>query len=103
MFQKMVRFFLFGLKSRFFQIVPVLFSTEGIVSNPGYAGSNGKIISIRFRAKDVGYAQLSIRSGSVLANDGQGTQILEDVDGATITIVSNITGPTAPNQSPQAF
>ena len=59
---------------------------EGIVPNPGFMGANGKIISINFRAKDSGSANLKIVKGSVLANDGQGTQILESAGEAVFSL-----------------
>ena len=49
---------------------------EGIVLNPGFTGASGKIITVNFKVKSGGNALLSINSGSVLANDGQGTNIL---------------------------
>lgn len=51
---------------------------EGIVLNPGYTGTAGTIVTINFRAKAAGIAPLKILSGSVLANDGTGTNILSD-------------------------
>jgi hypothetical protein len=53
---------------------------EGIVLNPGFAGSNGQVITITFRTTAPGISLLSFLSGSVLANDGSGTNIL-DPDG----------------------
>lgn len=55
---------------------------EGIVLNPGFIGSGGKIISIAFKAKQFGNAVLKFSSGSVLANDGQGTNILSELNNA---------------------
>lgn len=49
---------------------------EGIALNPGYTGAFGKVFTITFRAKTTGSASVSFLSGSVLANDGQGTNIL---------------------------
>jgi len=49
---------------------------EGIVLNPGFIGSVGKIITVNFRVKSTGSAYLSFSSASVLANDGRGTNIL---------------------------
>lgn len=54
-------------------------SFEGIVPNPGFTGSSGKIITATFKAKAVGSATLKFLSGSVLANDGLGTNILGDL------------------------
>lgn len=61
---------------------------EGIVLNPGFTGASGKIITITFRAKSEGQASLSFSSGSVLANDGLGTSILNNLRAAVITIGS---------------
>ncbi|HRH23656.1 MAG TPA: cohesin domain-containing protein [Candidatus Magasanikbacteria bacterium] len=59
---------------------------EGIVFNPGYTGKAGKIITVNFRAKAAGTASVSFSSGSVLANDGSGTNILTGLGRATFTI-----------------
>ncbi len=53
---------------------------QGVVLNPGFVGSNGTIITINFKAIAPGVALVSFTSGSILANDGQGTNIL-DPDG----------------------
>ncbi|MBI1974859.1 MAG: hypothetical protein HYS57_00690 [Parcubacteria group bacterium] len=60
---------------------------EGIVLNPGFIGSSGKILSITFRTKAVGNAPLSFSSGSILANDGKGTNILTGLGDAYFSIV----------------
>lgn len=49
---------------------------EGIVLNPGYTGSGGLLLTVTFRAKAVGSAVVRFSEGSVLANDGAGTEIL---------------------------
>lgn len=75
---------------------------EGIVLNPGFIGSDGKIISITFAAKSAGDASVTFDSGSVLANDGIGTSLptnfingrftltpaLQTPQSATTTVVS---------------
>jgi len=60
-------------------------SFEGIVLNPGFSG-DGKLISITFRDKSDGKANLSFSSGSVLANDGLGTNILSSLGTANFVI-----------------
>ena len=60
-------------------------SFEGIVLNPGYTGASGKILTITFRTKTAGTANLSFSSGSVLANDGTGTNILT---GSRVAVVN---------------
>ncbi len=49
---------------------------EGIVLNPGYSGSNGRVLNITFRVKAAGEANLAFSAGSILANDGEGSEIL---------------------------
>jgi len=60
---------------------------EGIVLNPGYVGSYGTILTITFRAKAEGQANISFASGSVLANDGLGTNILKSLQATTASFV----------------
>ncbi|MEK7553063.1 MAG: cohesin domain-containing protein, partial [Patescibacteria group bacterium] len=60
---------------------------EGVTLNPGFIGSTGRILNLRFRAKQPGTANLEFAGGSVLANDGQGTNILENLSGARLTIL----------------
>ena len=59
---------------------------EGIVYNPGFQAASGKVMTITFRAKKAGTAQVKFSSGAVLANDGQGTNITSGLGGAKITI-----------------
>lgn len=61
-------------------------SFEGGIYNPGYAGSNGKVVTFLFKAKSAGTAQVSFSSASVLANDGRGTNILDRTVPASITV-----------------
>jgi hypothetical protein len=69
---------------------------EGIVLNPGFQGNSGKIIIITFKVKAAGTASLSISSGSVLANDGQGTNILQSLGSAQFILKStSVTEPPA--------
>ncbi|MDO8574946.1 MAG: cohesin domain-containing protein, partial [bacterium] len=58
---------------------------EGIVLNPGFTG-DGKLLSVTFRVKAAGEADLSFSSGSVLANDGLGTNILNNLDTANFVL-----------------
>ena len=55
---------------------------EGIVLNPGFRGSAGKIMTISFKVKSAGQAGLNFTSGSCLANDGAGTNILNGMGSA---------------------
>ncbi len=69
---------------------------DGVVLNPGYKGGAGKILAIQFRATSSGSAALSFASAAVLANDGQGTNILSGLGTARIAIDVPVTGPAAP-------
>ena len=53
--------------------------------NPGFTG-DGKLVSVTFRNKAGGQAGLNFSSGSILANDGLGTNILSDMGSATFSL-----------------
>lgn len=61
-------------------------SFEGVVLNPGFIGSVGRVITVNFRAKGQGSAPVVFTSGSVLANDGRGTNILSGFGNANYFI-----------------
>lgn len=70
----------------FFSNSGALVNFEGIVLNPGFTGSAGKIITAVFRVKAAGTALVSFASSSVLANDGKGTSILTNVGNAQFSL-----------------
>lgn len=79
----------------------------GVSPNPGFQGNNGNVITIRFEAKNTGAAALKFVSGSVLANDGKGTNILTSMGTGNLTIAPLAaapvsTTPTAGNASAPA-
>ncbi len=59
---------------------------EGIMLNPGFTGASGKILGITFRVKTTGISAITFSSGSVLANDGKGTEILTGLRGADFSL-----------------
>lgn len=59
----------------------------------GYKGSSGNIFNITFRTTSSGTSKLSFVSGSILANDGMGTNILSSMNGATFTIQAPSSNP----------
>ena len=63
----------------------------------GYVGGAGNIMSVTFRAKGSGPVKLSFSSGSVLANDGSGTNVLTSMNGGNYTIQAATPTP-APEQ-----
>lgn len=66
---------------------------EGIILNPGYTGGGSRVISATFTAKSPGTASLYFSNGSILANDGQGTDILTGLNRTSINIIAGETPP----------
>jgi len=66
---------------------------EGIVLNPGFTGSSGKVITVNFKTKAIGSAPVTFSSGSVLANDGKGTNILASMGSGSYVIQTEIITP----------
>jgi hypothetical protein len=60
----------------------------GVVVNPGFQGVSGKILGVTFQVKKPGTAAISFSAGSVLANDGKGTNILQGMKGATMALAA---------------
>jgi positive regulator of sigma E activity len=59
----------------------------GGVPSPGFSSpSAGKVLTITFRAKAAGQAQLRFTSGALLASDGKGSNILETLGSANFTV-----------------
>jgi len=69
---------------------------EGVSLSP-FKGGYAKVLVISFRTKAVGSALLNFSSGSVLAHDGQGTNILSGLGSARFEIDVPVDGPAAPD------
>jgi len=50
-------------------------SFEGVILNPGFIGSDGKIIDVVFLVKNKGVVDLEFLRAAILANDGFGTNV----------------------------
>ncbi|MFT5831711.1 MAG: hypothetical protein ACI9SY_000079 [Candidatus Paceibacteria bacterium] len=59
----------------------------------GYTGSVGRVVTVTFRTKGAGTSQISFSNGSVLANDGRGTNILTSMNGGSYTISAATVAP----------
>lgn len=70
---------------------------SGGVPSPGFTGASGAIVRVTFRPKESGQAPLAFVSGSVLANDGKGTNIADSLKGALYTV---ILAPVSPLKAP---
>jgi hypothetical protein len=57
-------------------------SFEGIVPNPGFQGESGVALTLTFKVKAVGSGVVAFSSASVLANDGNGTNVLDSTSPA---------------------
>lgn len=66
-------------------------SFEGVILNPGFDGRTGKALTLTFRAKAEGTGNVVFTSGSVLANDGNATDVLHTLGSATYVIVAGDT------------
>ncbi len=69
---------------------------EGIALNPGYTGSGGRVLTMTFRVKAEGQANLRFSGVSILANDGQGTGILSGSGSAQYHLVGAAEHPASP-------
>lgn len=73
---------------------------EGVALNPGFSGVTGKVITVTFKAKQAGNINILVKSGSVLANDGNATNVLGTTAGAFVIIdedTKTVTPPTSIN------
>jgi len=62
-------------------------------SPAGYTGSGGTVMSVTFRAAGAGSPRVSFTNGSVLANDGRGTNVLTAMNGGSFTIQAQSVSP----------
>lgn len=67
---------------------------EGVLLPPGFIGNSGKLLTVIFKTKSAGQADLNFISSSVLAADGNGTNILASSGSASFQIVLGEAQPT---------
>jgi|GEM_PF-6173832 hypothetical protein len=72
----------------------------GGAPSPGYTGNAGEAGVLIFQAKAVGSASVSIASGRVLLNDGQGTDAYSGSAGAVFNIIPATVKPPPPPPPP---
>lgn len=78
-------------------------SLEGVVLS-GFSGSGGTVVTLNFRAVKEGQAFVRFISSSVLANDGQGTNVLDGSSGSNFSILASeprATTTTTKTESPK--
>jgi len=86
---------------------PTFSNSTGKISFGGgtpsnYSGSAGNIITVNFNVKSSATAQLSFSSGSVLAADGKGTNVLGSMSGATFTLKPKTVIPPSDEVPPES-
>lgn len=59
----------------------------------GYTGTAGTIMNVTFRSAGAGTARVTFKNGSVLANDGKGTNVLTAMNGGSYTIQAQAATP----------
>lgn len=80
---------------------PTFSNADGSVTFAGgapsaYSGNSGTILSITFKATAPGTAEVSYGSGSILAADGKGTNVLGETRKAILTIGGSVPPPPTP-------
>lgn len=69
---------------------------EGVVPNPGFSESNGRVLSITFKVVGTGIADVKLSSGSLLANDGYGTNVLKTLGSGSYSLQQKEVTPVTP-------
>ncbi|HEX7260166.1 MAG TPA: hypothetical protein VF272_04525 [Candidatus Saccharimonadia bacterium] len=80
---------------------------SGGLSNPGYNGSAGRVVTVIFNATQPGTYSVHVAGSQILANDGMGTNILCCSSGTTFTVAAkappqpllSVVSKTHPNQN----
>ncbi len=72
-------------------------SLQGIIPNPGWKGQGGIVVTLVFKVKAAGAADISFASASVLANDGLGTNILSKTFSKTLSLGNSVPQATSPS------
>ena len=66
---------------------------SGGLPSPGFTGPSGAILRITFKPKASGQAAVNFVSGSILANDGKGTNILDGFSGGVFNVIASAAKP----------
>ncbi len=74
-------------------------SFEGVVPNPGFTGKSGTVVTVTFKVKKEGTGSVRITNASVLANDGNGTEIFSSAGSGSYTLIKSKPVPEVPKTS----
>jgi hypothetical protein len=72
-------------------------SMEGVIFNPGFSGATGKVATLSFKARKAGTANITVSSGSVLANDGNATNVVKTLGSASFSVTEAIPSNSSPS------
>ncbi len=61
-------------------------SLEGVALNPGFNKATGNVLTVTFKALQAGNVSISVKSGAVLANDGNATDVLKTTGSAFVYV-----------------
>ncbi len=76
---------------------------EGVIFNPVFLGGGGVVLTLHFEPKVAGTAALQFNSGSVLANDGIGTNVLNKMNGVEVRISPSKTDQEKGTEKPKTI
>lgn len=70
-------------------------SFAGGIFNPGFIGKEGRLVTIKFRVKKDGNAQIKLSQVQILANDGNGTNLLTSTKSALFGLYKQMAVPVS--------
>lgn len=71
---------------------------NGGLPSPGYQGNLGEVLTILFRTKKPGLANISLKNSAIRANDGLGTNVFKGGYNSSINILSGAKSTPAENE-----
>jgi len=69
-------------------------SFEGITFDPGFSGGRKLLFTVFFKAKKTGISEIRLTEGSILKNDGFGTNVLDGLSTLQIKILERFSNST---------
>lgn len=75
----------------------------GGIPSPGFTGVSGLVINITFKAKTSNTASLTFAAGSILADDGKGTNILASMGGGAYKLTTKEITPLPPIEGEEEY
>ncbi len=73
---------------------------EGVILNPGYQGTGARLVTVTFRVLATGSGTVNFSSGTILANDGNGTALPVSFGSGRYSFIETAAPPTKPETPP---